>query len=35
MKTRTFEGGPLAPDDYEGTIWDFTKYMARMMNAQA
>ena len=30
MKTRTFEGGPLAPDDYEGTIWDFTKYMARM-----
>ena len=28
MKTRTFDGGPLAPDDYEGTIWDFTKYMA-------
>ena len=33
MKTRTFEGGPLAPDDYEGTIWDFTKYMARMIKA--
>ena len=31
MKTRTFDGGPLAPDDYEGTIWDFTKYMARFL----
>ncbi|WP_306114236.1 MULTISPECIES: aromatic ring-hydroxylating dioxygenase subunit alpha [unclassified Roseovarius] len=31
MKTRTFDGGPLAPDDYEGTIWDFTKYMARLL----
>lgn len=29
LKTRTFSGGPLAPDDYEGCIRDFTQYMAR------
>ena len=26
---RTYQGGPLAPDDYEGTIRDFISYMAR------
>lgn len=29
LKTRHFHGGPLAPDDYEGSIWDFVQYMAR------
>ncbi|MDW3222798.1 MAG: aromatic ring-hydroxylating dioxygenase subunit alpha [Paracoccaceae bacterium] len=29
LKTRTYLGGPLAPDDYEGTIRDFISYMAR------
>ena len=27
QKTRFFAGGPLAPDDLEGTIWDFLKYV--------
>lgn len=27
--TRYYRGGPLAPDDLEGTIWDFLQYMAR------
>jgi len=27
QKTRFFAGGPLAPDDLEGTIWDFLSYM--------
>jgi phenylpropionate dioxygenase-like ring-hydroxylating dioxygenase large terminal subunit len=31
MRTRTFDGGPLAPDDFEGTIWDFIQYMAARM----
>ena len=25
--TRFFVGGPIAPDDMEGTIWDFLKYI--------
>ena len=29
LKTRSYPGGPLAPDDYEGSIWDFIQYMAR------
>ena len=29
LKTRHFQGGPLAPDDYEGSIWDFIQYMAK------
>ena len=33
MKTRGFDGGPLAPDDFEGTIWDFIQYMAARMGA--
>lgn len=28
LRTRSFDGGPLAPEDFEGTIWDFTLYMA-------
>ena len=31
LKTRTYRGGPLAPDDFEGTIWDFIQYMARKL----
>lgn len=31
QETRFFEGGPLAPDDLEGTIWDFLKYMEGML----
>ncbi|MEZ5873080.1 MAG: aromatic ring-hydroxylating dioxygenase subunit alpha [Nitratireductor sp.] len=34
LKTRHYQGGPLAPDDFEGTIWDFTRYMARQLNQQ-
>jgi phenylpropionate dioxygenase-like ring-hydroxylating dioxygenase large terminal subunit len=33
LKTRHYPGGPLAPDDYEGTIWDFTRYVARQIGA--
>jgi phenylpropionate dioxygenase-like ring-hydroxylating dioxygenase large terminal subunit len=33
LKTRHYQGGPLAPDDFEGTIWDFTRYMARHIGA--
>ncbi|WP_371225405.1 aromatic ring-hydroxylating oxygenase subunit alpha [Roseovarius sp. 2305UL8-3] len=29
LRTRGYHGGPLAPDDVEGTIWDFIKYIAR------
>ena len=28
LKTRSFKSGPLAPADFEGTIWDFYQYMA-------
>ncbi|WP_335752989.1 SRPBCC family protein [Sulfitobacter sp.] len=31
QNTRYFSGGPLAPDDLEGTIWDFLKYMERKL----
>lgn len=29
QNTRYYQSGPLAPDDLEGTIWDFLQYMAR------
>lgn len=29
QNTRYFRSGPLAPDDLEGTIWDFLQYMAK------
>ncbi len=29
LQTRSYHGGPLAPDRYEGTIWDFIQYLAR------
>jgi len=31
LKTRYYRPGPLAPDDFEGTIWDFTRYMAQKL----
>ena len=31
LKSRTYHGGPLAPDDFEGTIRDFITYMARQL----
>lgn len=32
LQTQNFDGGPLAPDDYEGTIWDFVQYLARTLS---
>jgi choline monooxygenase len=29
LQSRHYHPGPLAPDDFEGTIWDLTQYMAR------
>ncbi len=28
LRTKYYEPGPLAPDDFEGTIWDFLQYIA-------
>lgn len=33
QNTRYYHSGPLAPDDLEGTIWDFLGYMGRMVGA--
>lgn len=33
MKTRHFQSGPLAPADFEGTIWDFYQYMAKKLGS--
>jgi phenylpropionate dioxygenase-like ring-hydroxylating dioxygenase large terminal subunit len=33
LRGRTYQGGPLAPDDFEGTIRDFIAYMARHLGA--
>jgi choline monooxygenase len=29
LKSRHYHGGPLAPSDFEGTVWDFHQYIAR------
>ncbi|MFK7754349.1 MAG: aromatic ring-hydroxylating dioxygenase subunit alpha [Sedimentitalea sp.] len=34
QNTRFYHSGPLAPDDLEGTIWDFLGYMGRMLGAE-
>jgi phenylpropionate dioxygenase-like ring-hydroxylating dioxygenase large terminal subunit len=34
LRSRNFSGGPLAPDDLEGTIWDFTQYLARKLGTR-
>ncbi len=31
QNTRYYRSGPLAPADYEGTIWDFLNFMARKL----
>jgi choline monooxygenase len=31
LKSRYYKSGPLAPPDFEGTIWDFYQYMADKM----
>ena len=31
LHSRWATGGPLAPADYEGTIWDFYQWMARRL----
>ena len=28
LKSRHYHGGPLAPSDFEGTVWDFHQYIA-------
>ncbi len=33
LKSRAYVPGPLAPDDFEGTIWDIYQYMARKLGA--
>ncbi len=33
QNTRYLSTGPLAPDDLEGTIWDFLGYMEKMLGA--
>jgi nitrite reductase/ring-hydroxylating ferredoxin subunit len=35
LKTRYYTPGPLAPDDFEGTIWDLTRYVARRITGGA
>lgn len=35
QNTRYYQTGPLAPDDYEGTIWDFLHYMAAQLAQDA
>jgi choline monooxygenase len=34
QNTRFYQSGPLAPDDLEGTIWDFLGYMGRMLGVE-
>lgn len=31
LKSRHYHGGPLAPSDFEGTVWDFHQYIAQRM----
>ncbi len=35
LKSKYYEPGPLAPDDFEGTIWDFLQYIAKHLSAKA
>jgi choline monooxygenase len=34
LKSRSYVPGPLAPGNYEGTIWDFYGYMARTFGSK-
>jgi hypothetical protein len=31
LKSRAYVPGPLAPDDFEGTLWDIWRYLARRL----
>jgi len=31
LESRFASRGPLAPPDYEGTVWDFYQYMATQL----
>jgi hypothetical protein len=33
LKSRYYSPGPLAPDNFEGTIWDLHQYMARRLGS--
>lgn len=33
LKSRYYRPGPLAPDNFEGTIWDIFQYMARRLGS--
>jgi phenylpropionate dioxygenase-like ring-hydroxylating dioxygenase large terminal subunit len=33
LQSHTYVPGPLAPDDFEGTLWDIYQYMARKLGA--
>ena len=33
LNTKTYHGGPLAPADFEGTIWDFIRYVGSRLGA--
>jgi hypothetical protein len=33
LRSRGYVPGPLAPDDFEGTLWDIWQYMARRLGA--
>ncbi|WP_424830180.1 aromatic ring-hydroxylating oxygenase subunit alpha [Ruegeria sp.] len=35
IKSKYYEPGPLAPDNFEGTIWDFLQYVAKHLSAKA
>ncbi|MDE2793028.1 MAG: aromatic ring-hydroxylating dioxygenase subunit alpha [Paracoccaceae bacterium] len=35
QNTRHYSSGPLAPDDLEGTIWDFLQYMAKKLTSNS
>ena len=35
QNTRFYHSGPLAPDDLEGTIWDFLNYMGEKLGANS
>ncbi|WP_264211429.1 aromatic ring-hydroxylating oxygenase subunit alpha [Leisingera thetidis] len=35
IKSKYYEPGPLAGDDYEGTVWDFLQYIASRLSSNA
>jgi hypothetical protein len=35
LQSRFYRGGPLAPADFEGTIWDFYQYIAARLGGVA